>query len=246
VIFFIGGLLLVTLGAGTTAIVGYRSFAKAFAGMIHIALLFVPLMALFPAAAAITEDRESGALEYFLAQPVTFGEIYAGKWAGMSVAVLLSLTIGFGTAGGVAVLRGVPPHWVMALFVFVALLALAFVAVGMCLSTIARTRARATTVGIVLWLVLVAFGSLGIITAFIRLGLPEASLVAWTFVNPVEAFRVGVIATLDTDLSLLGPIGAGIVQRIGIIGTVAVAMLSLGFWILGPGLAGWAWFRTVR
>ncbi len=245
-VFLLSGLLLATFGAGNVAIHGYRGFAKAFAGLVHLALLFVPLMALFPATSAIAEERESGALEYLLAQPVTFGEVYAGKWIGVSVAVLLALTIGLGAAGAVAVIRGVPPGLVAMLYGFVVLLALAFVALGLFLSTLTQSRARATTIGIVLWLVLVAVGSLGIMVAFVRWGLPEQILVLWTFVNPVESFRIGVVSALDPDLSLLGPVGASVVGQFGARGTTAMAGLALAAWTALPGLAGWLAFRRIR
>ena len=245
-VFLAGGLLLAILGASGSSIAGYRGFARGFAGLIHVTLLFVPLMALIPATATIVEDRESGVLEYFLAQPVTFGEVYLGKWAGMSIAILLALSIGFAIAGGVAVLRGVPVAWVLALYAFVALLTLAFVALGLCYSTIAGTRARATTAGIVTWLVLVTIGSLGLIVAFVRLGTPPAVLIGWTFANPVEAFRMAVLATLDPDLTLLGPVGVTILERFGAAGTKAMAVASLACWILAPGTVGWWWFRRAR
>lgn len=242
-IFLAGGLLLATFGMGDITIYGFRGFAKAFTGLVHLALLFVPLMALFPAAAAIAEDRESGALEYVLAQPVTFGEVYAGKLGGVSLALLLSMTLGFGVAGAVAVLRGVPPGLVAVLYAFVVLLALVFVALGLCFSTVTNSRARAMTFGILVWLVLVALGTLGVMVAFVRWGLPEQLLVAWSFLNPVEAFRMGVVSALDADLSLLGPVGAKIVERLGDGGTTLLAAFSLLTWVTVPGLAGWALFR---
>jgi ABC-type transport system involved in multi-copper enzyme maturation permease subunit len=226
-VFLISGLLLASLGAGDVAIHGYRGFAKAFAGLVHLALLFVPLMALFPAAAAIADEREGGALEYLLAQPVTFGEVFLGKWGGVSAAVLLALTLGFGVAGGVAALRGVPPGLIVLLYGFVALLALAFVALGLCFSTFAASRARATTSGIVVWLLLVALGSLGIMAAFVRWGFDDLLLVIWSFVNPVEAFRMGIVSALDPDLSLLGPVGARVVERLGSGGTTALAAAAV-------------------
>lgn len=245
-VFLVSGLLLTAFGSADITIHGYRGFARAFAALVHLALLFVPLMALFPATAAIAEERESGALEYLLAQPVTFGEVYAGKWGGISVAVLLALTIGFGAAGAVAVLRGVPPSLIATLFGFVVLLALAFVALGLCLSTLAVSRARATTLGIMIWLTFVALGSLGIMAGVIRWGIAEQALVIWTFVNPVEAFRIGVVAVLDPDLSLLGPVGAGVIERFGAHGTTALAGLALLTWVAASGVTGWLAFRRAR
>lgn len=237
-LFLMGGLLLTAVGLGDAAIYGYRGFAKAFAGLVHLALLFVPLMALFPAAATMAEDRESGALDYVLAQPVTRGEVYAGKWGGVALAVLLALTVGYGASGAVAVWRGVPPRLVMVLYGFVALLALVFVTLGLCYSTLSASRARAMTIGIITWLILAALGTLGVMAAFVRWGFPETALIVWTFVDPVEAFRIGVVAALDADLSVLGPVGASVTARLGALGTQALAAGSLAAWIAGGWLAG--------
>lgn len=245
-VFLAGGLLLATFGIGSTVVYGYRGFAKAFAGLVHLALVFVPLMALFPAAATIAEERESGVLEYILAQPVTFAEVYVGKWAGISIAVLLSLTVGFGAAGAVAVLRGVPPGLIALLYAFVLLLSLSFVALGLLFSTLAKSRARAITFGIVIWFVFLALGTLGVIVAFVRWGVPEQMLVAWSFINPIEAFRIGVVSSLDPDLSLLGPVGTSIVERLGSRGTTGLALLMLLLWTVVPGAVGLALFKKVR
>lgn len=241
--FLAGGLLLATFGLQNMMVYGYRGFAKGFAGLVHLALLFVPLMALFPAASAVAEERESGALEFILAQPIRFSDVFLGKWGGLALALLLSLSIGFGGAGALAVLRGVPASLILALYGFVLLLSLCFLSLGLCFSVLAATRARALTFGFLTWLGLVAFGTLGIIVAFIRWGLPEQVLSVWTIVNPVEAFRVGVISLLDADLSLLGPVGGEIVARFGHTGTIALIVGSLVVWSLVPGWLGLWMFR---
>ncbi len=245
-IFLVSGILLVSLGNLNVALYGYRGFAKAFAGLVHLAMLFVPVMALLPATATIAEERESGALEYLLAQPVSFGQVFFGKWAGVSVAVLLALIVGFAAAGAVAVLRGVPPALIITLFGFVILLALAFVALGLCISAIASARAQAVTWGLIAWLALVVLSGLGVLVAFVRWGISERLLVLWTFINPTEAFRIGIVTVLDPDLSLLGPLGASIVERLGAGGTVALTGLTLTAWIVLPGLVGWLVFRRAR
>jgi Cu-processing system permease protein len=200
--FLVGGLLLATFGLQNTLVYGYRGFAKAFAGLVHLALLFVPVLAL-----------------------------------------LLSLTIGFGGAGALAVVRGVPVSLILALYGFVLLLALCFISLGLCFSVAAATRARALTFGFITWLLLVALGTLGIIVAFIRWGLPEQILSVWTVVNPVEAFRVAVISILDADLSLLGPAGGQVVARFGRAGTMALMVVSLATWSIVPGWLGLWLFR---
>jgi hypothetical protein len=59
----------------------------------------------------------------------------------------------------------------------------------------------------------------------------------------VEAFRLGVISLLDADLSLLGPVGAGLVERLGQVGTAALAAGALLAWAAVPAAAGWWLFR---
>jgi len=237
-VFLVGGALLIVLGSTGSVIGGYRGYARALASLAHLAILFVPLMALFPAAASVAEDRENGTLEYLLAQPVTWSDVYGGKWIGTAAAVILALSVGYLTSGGVAVLNGVPPLLVAETYVLLLLLALAFVSLGTLLSALSDTRARAVTRGLAAWLVFVALGSLGSMAAFIRWGVPESALVAWSLINPVEAFRLGVLVVLDPDLQLLGPIGIRLARSYGSGAIVGAAATSLVAWTVVPLLLG--------
>lgn len=245
VVFLIGGGVLAVLGSAGSLMAGYRGYARAFGGLAHFALLFVPLMALVPATASLAEERENGTLEYLLAQPVTWLQVYLGKWAGVALAVVLALTAGYLAMGGVAVMRGVPAHIVLATYGFLVLLSLVFVSLGTLISAVSETRSRAVTTGLAVWLVLVVLGSLGAMAAFIRLGVPSQVLVIWSLVNPIECFRLGVMAILDPDLQLLGPVGGQLVRQYGASAVVAATAGSLALWILVPVLAGQP-FRRLR
>ena len=71
-------------------------------------------------------------------------------------------------------------------------------------------------------------------------------LSAWAFINPIEAFRIGVIAGLDPDLSLLGPVGATWARTLGVAGVIVVCVLCLLLWTVVPTALGWWWFRRSR
>ena len=94
-----------------------------------------------------------------------------------------------------------------------------------------------------MWLVLTGLGTLGVMVAFVRWGLPAQALIAWSFLNPVEAFRIGIVSVLDADLSLLGPVGAKIIETLGGGGTTVLAALSLLSWTMVSGTVGWALFK---
>ena len=245
-IFLLGALALTLFGLSGSEIYGFRGFAKVMAGLVHLALLFVPLMALFPATAAIAGEREVGTLEYLVSQPVSFGTLFWGKFIGVSLAVWLSLGLGFGTAGAIATFQGTPWHLVAILLALTLLLAEGFVALGLLCSIFARTRARATSAGIVIWIAAIGLGSLGIMGATLSWGLPRWVLSAWAFINPIEAFRVGVIASRDADLSVLGPVGASWSETLGVGGVVGLALLFLLIWTVIPAAAGWWFFRRPR
>lgn len=245
-IFLVGALALTLFGLSGSEIYGYRGFAKVMAGLVHLALLFVPLMALFPATAAIAGEREVGTLEFLVSQPVSFGELFWGKWIGVSLAVWLSLGLGFGLAGAIATYQGTPFLLVAVLFGLTLLLAEGFVAIGLLCSIFARTRTRATSTALMIWIVAIGLGTLGIMGATLRWGLPRWVLSAWAFANPIEAFRIGVIASLDPDFSLLGPVGVTWAETLGLSGVVALCCLFLLLWTVIPTALGWWWFRRPR
>lgn len=242
--FAVAGLLFVAFAQPEAIVLGSRGYARSLAGLMQLALVFVPLMALVPATAALAAEREAGRLEYLLAQPVTRGDVFLAKWLGVTAGVVLSLVVGFGLTGVVASLRGVAPALFAALLGWSALLAVAFVSIGLAVSAASRSRAAATSVGLTAWLVLLGLGSLGVMSAFVRWGLPAGVLQAWAIVNPVEAFRLAAIALLDADVTVLGAVGSALVEALGRGGLFAAAAASLVGWS-AVGL-GWGYRRFRR
>ncbi len=235
ILFLAGGFLLVFFGT-ESSVLGYRGFGRALAALVQLALFLVPLMALFPSTASIAGDRDLGTLDFVLAQPITRSELYRGRWMGVAVALSLSTLIAFGATGLLAALRGVPTSLVGGLLGLTLLLGVAFVSVGLWISAASRTRTRATSVGLAVWLVLVALGSLGLMTAFARWGVPGWTLQAWSLANPVEAYRLAALELLGAERELMGAAGAALTDRLGGAGLVGVACGSLLIW---TGLVYW-------
>lgn len=242
-LFLAGGLLLIVFGGVDVAVLGYRGFARALAGLVQLALFLVPVMALLPSTAAIAGEREMGSLDYLLAQPLSRQEVFMGKWSGVTVALVLSLALAFSVTGIVAAFQGVPTILIALLLGLTLLLATAFTSLGLWISALAPSRTRAISVGLAVWVILTALGSLGLMALFIRWGLPAWLLEAWALVNPVEAYRLACIAVLDADATLLGPVGAALVESLGRTGLVGIAAASLASWSAAGYAAGRASFR---
>lgn len=244
-LFLVGGVAVMLFGQADVSVLGYRGYARALAGLMQLALFFVPLIALFPATAALAGERETGTLEYLVAQPVTRGQVFAGKWTGVACAVALALLVGFAATAGTAALRGVPLGLVALLMAFTLLLAACFVSLGLWLSAGAPTRSRAVSLGLSAWLFLLALGSLGLMASLVRWGIPAPVLQAWSLVNPVEAYRLGMLVTLDPGVAELGPVGSSLVESLGRSGVVVAAGVSLAAWSGVFGGAGLRLFRRV-
>ena len=224
------GVLFLLFGQNDALLLGQRGYARALAGLMQLGLVFVPLMALVPAVAAIAGEREAGTLDYLLAQPVTRNGVYRAKWIGITAAVVLSVIAGLALTATVATWRGVPAGPTAALIACTALLAAAFVSLGLWVSARSSSRTRATSYGLGLWIGLLGLGSLGVISVFVRWGAPAWILQAWSLANPVEAYRVATLATLDPEADVLGPVGASLVAALGREGLIAAGMASLAAW----------------
>lgn len=229
-LFAIAGAAFLLFGQDDALLLGQRGYARALAGLMQLGLVFVPLMALVPAVAAIAGERESGTLDYLLAQPVTRAGVYRAKWLGVAIAVVLSVVLGLSVTAGIAAWRGVPAAPTAALVGCTSLLAVAFVSLGLWISSRTASRTRAMSFGLALWVTLLGLGSLGVISAFVRWGAPAWVLQAWSLVNPVEAYRMASLTILGLDVEMLGPVGAALVETLGPGPLVAVALGSLAAW----------------
>ena len=90
-------------GAG---MVGFAGFGRTAASLINLVLLIVPLMALTIGAQSLAGEQEKSTLAYLLAQPINRVEVFLGKYLGLALSLLASLTLGFGISGLVMALNG--------------------------------------------------------------------------------------------------------------------------------------------
>ena len=229
-LFATAGVLIMAFGQPDAMILGARGHARSLAGLMQLAMVFVPLMAIVPSVVAIAGERESGTLSYLLAQPVTRTEVYLGKWVGISSATALSVLVGFGFVGMVAAARGAPSVSVAALLASTMLLAITFVSIGLWISARTPSRSKATSLGMTVWMLLAGLGSLGVMTAFVQWGLPAWSLQAWSILNPIEAYRLAGVVLLDPETTALGPVGAALLGRMGAGGVIGWSVVSLISW----------------
>lgn len=212
------GLALALSQAGLSAAgyAGLGGFGRTAASLINALLLFVPLIGLSVGAGSLAADRERGTLLFLLAQPVSRGEIFAGKALGAALAVMTALALGFGLAGlGLGLSGGGEMTIYLALVAYTLLLALVALGLGFIISSLTRKAAAASGAALILWLALVFLADLGVLGAALTWRPNPAGLLGLLVINPLQIFKLGAIYSLRATLDSLGPVGQYALFRFG-------------------------------
>jgi len=166
--------------AATSGMAAREVFALSF----QLAVTMLPIVALILAKGAITGERESGSLRMLLSLPPSRRDVLLGKLIGRT-ALMLAATLVGGLATGLVVLTilGGTVGAVASFIGFLALMSVAFVALGVGISAGSASDSRATAVAVGAYMILVALWNL-IQTAIqygaVELGLiPAGSEPAW-------------------------------------------------------------------
>jgi ABC-type transport system involved in multi-copper enzyme maturation permease subunit len=225
--------------------VGFQGFARVTLSLMNLVLLIVPLTGLVLGVTSIAGGGES--LSLLLAQPVTRGEVLAGKYLGLGLALSVAQALGFGGGGVVIAINAGADQ----LPGFIALTALSLglgwltIAASLCIAALWPDRLRAMSVALLLWLLMVIAYDLVVLGATAMLsGLPlETVLFPTLLLNPVDLSRVMVTLAVGSG-ALFGPTSAVLVKMFGTQGGVALALATLLLETAAPLLlAGWVFRR---
>ena len=202
-------------GAGIT---GFAGFGRTTASLINLVLLIVPLMALTIGAQSLAGEQERGTLTYLLAQPVNRLEVFVGKYVGLLLSLLASLTLGFGIAGLLIALNrsGASNPFIFVRLVFQTfLLSLTMLSVGFLISSLSKRASVAVGIGLFLWLTFVFLGDLGLMGTAMTMRLPIEELFLLSLLNPLQVFKMSAILDINATLDILGPAGIYAMQEYG-------------------------------
>jgi Cu-processing system permease protein len=228
------GLSQVALVGGRAS--GFAGFGRTTATLVNVVLLLVPLLALLLGGQSVAGERESGTLDALIVQPVTKTEIFLGKAVGLATALVLLLSGAFGLAALVVsrAARDTDATALASCLGATALLAVSMLSVGLLLSTLSRTRAKAIALGIVAWFALAVLADMGAIGAAVALGLRSRSVFVAATLNPLEAYKVLATLAIAPRLDVLGPAGTAAVQAWGVTGARAWLAAVLAAWSALP------------
>lgn len=188
---------------------GFAGFNRTAAGLVNLVMLIVPLMALSAGAGSIAGEYERGTLAQVLAMPVTRTELLAGKFLGISLALVLALTTGFGLSAAVIAFRGgmAGATGYLSMAGLGCLLAIGMLSVGLLISTLTNKSGAAAGAFIVVWLGLAFVSDLGLMGSSVLFRLRLWTLFDAALANPLEVFKMATLNSSQAALGVLGPVG---------------------------------------
>jgi Cu-processing system permease protein len=230
------GVALAGLSAG--GVVAVQGFARTSISLLQLTLWTVPLLALLLGAVGGAECAE---LEFIAALPAPRSRLLFGRWAAWTLALSAALVTGFGAAGIViGTLAGAADVMRYLALVGVATLLLsAGLAIGLWIGVVARGRARAVGVAVVVWFVLAIGADL---VAIALLGLLPAHAASWNLAvllvaNPVDSARALGLGLFRADV-VAGPTGAALHRLLGGQGAVLLTLALIAWTVVPLRLAG--------
>jgi Cu-processing system permease protein len=196
--------------------VGFQGFARVTLSLLNLVLFMIPLTGLVLGVTSITGGSET--LPLLLAQPVTRGEVLAGKFVGLAAALGVAQALGFG-GGGIVVALNAGPDQVPGFLVLTALslvLGWLSLSVSLLIAVAWPDRLKAMSAALLMWLLMVVAYDLVVLgaTALLR-GVPlQTVLFPALLLNPVDLVRVLTTLSVGSG-ALFGPTSAVLMKTFG-------------------------------
>lgn len=233
-------------GLRESSVLGFTGLSRVLLNLTNAAVIACPLLVLLGTHAAIARARSGGFCELMLVQPIKRATwflallgsrllLLAGPFFVLLVACAVSSLLLEPEPGMFAVAA-------RSLAICVALI-FCFVGLGLLVSAVSQTTERALVVALLLFVVVSALHDVLLISVLLRTALPPELVFALAALNPSEAARVGILASADPELAVLGPVGFWLANSLGSAKAIALAIV----WplVLG-GVAAFAALRATE
>lgn len=206
-------------GMRESRVLGFTGLSRVVLNVANAVVIAVPLVALVATSQTVVRARQSGFFELMLSQPVRradwFVSVVASRFVvvvGPLVVLLLGALVYGRLAGGDDAMLA--PVVARSLLVTVSL-AWAFLGTGFWISARARTPERAMVMALVAWLTAAALHDFALVGVLLRFRLSPGFVFGLAAANPVEAARIAILGGVDPDLSVLGPVGFWLANKLG-------------------------------
>lgn len=228
----------VFVGMRESAIMEFTGTGRVLLAFCHALVLLLPLLALTATAQVVNQARADGTLELLLSHPISRTSYFLGVSIVRYLSLVLPLCllmVAIGLYGRVAHGQEIPWRFLLQAMVISASLLAAFVGLGLAISTLVRSQAKAMVALLLVWALVVALLDFGLIGLMLRWRLQPQLVFALATINPVQSARMALLSSAEPSLSVFGPVGFYLANRLGSawllgLGVAWPALVGLGAW----------------
>jgi Cu-processing system permease protein len=236
-------LVITYFGGAPAGVTGFMGIDASIASLTSLVTYFIPILALTLGGGIIADEQEKGTLGIFLASPISVGEFIIGKFAGLVIALVLSIVAGLGIAGAVIFFRagiGVAGAY----FVFIinsVVLGIIFLSVSFLISILFYERTKVIALTIFLWLLFTIIYDLALIGLLIitkgSVGTDVFSMLL--MFNPVDIYRILNFISIGEFQVLIGLASVDFPPYIRASMLWGISMI----WIIAPLVISYYYFK---
>ncbi len=213
-----GGLIALFFIAGITEsqVMGFSGLSRLLLMYIQVTIIILPIFILITTVRSISGDRDSHILEYMLSFPISLAQYYWGKVFGRFITVFLPVFMAMVLAIIYGVFKGASVPWDI-FFLYTGLLfslSSVFLGIAFFISSIVKSSEMALGISFFVWIFLLAFIDIALISLMLQNRLNEELIIALALINPMELFRVAAISLFDPELTVMGPVAFYILDRL--------------------------------
>ncbi|MCX7117908.1 MAG: ABC transporter permease subunit [Legionellales bacterium] len=183
--------------------------------LIHLEMYLMPLLAFILSYDGMLKERELGTLDLLLSYPLVSADLVLGKWIGFTLMLSFSFLLGFVAPAIHLWILGFPLSDLIVFSINAIGLGVAFISMGLLISTISKDRTIVIAMCIILWVFYIFFFDLGFVgLAILSNGETTENAISWVLLlNPADVFRlVAISSLLSNDASVFFGIGNGALQ----------------------------------
>lgn len=237
-----GGLIALFFIAGVTEsqVMGFSGLSRLLLMYIQVTIVILPIFILITTVRSISGDRDNHILEYMLSFPISLSQYYWGKIIGRFITVFLPVFVAMILALVIGAIKGANIPWSIFLLYSGLLFALsaAFLGISFLISSVVKSSEVALGLSFFVWIVLLAFIDIALISLMMQHRLSEEIIIAISLINPMEIFRVAAISLFDPELTVMGPVAFYILDNIRLSMFILFSilypiLLGLGFAFFG-------------
>lgn len=237
-----GGLIALFFIAGVTEsqVMGFSGLSRLLLMYIQVTIVILPIFILITTVRSISGDRDNHILEYMLSFPISLSQYYWGKIIGRFITVFLPVFVAMILALVIGAIKGANIPWSIFLLYSGLLFALsaAFLGISFLISSVVKSSEVALGLSFFVWIVLLAFIDIALISLMMQHRLSEEIIIAISLINPMEIFRVAAISLFDPELTVMGPVAFYILDNIRLsmfilFSILYPTLLGLGFAFFG-------------